>query len=403
MTEMTPLYRLSCVLTRSDQALARRSNDSDRATTHALAVTLVFAFVLASVAWYTFFSTYLTRLQAIALGGFCGALVFLFDQAMVASDWTLSGVLSSGRPPLDYWIKLTARVAVALVLAQATAVGVTMAAFEKAIGARLQQNRVATNAPVLAEYKKAQADFAARTLDPLTSRLRQIDQDRTRAIAADDEARAMRSKARQQAANARIEAGREMTGGLEGYIAGEGPRYQEARRQEEEASLAEAAMGTESEAASAALSRVEAERRDLLRELTEAEARTRERAAELDRAMEADPRYVPARTDPLLQSMALAEIMQDPVTGPATRDSARLWNLLLVTFELMPLLIKVVFSPASVYTVRLITRTRAEAASVATEYGRQLDEIRKGNPRRNLKVVGGTEVEPRTEDEEEPR
>jgi hypothetical protein len=63
--------------------------------------------------------------------------------------------------------------------------------------------------------------------------------------------------------------------------------------------------------------------------------------------------------------------------------------LVLMTLELMFLLIKIVFAPASVYTVRLIARTKAEAATVNAEFERKMQDIQQGRPRRTLRVVGG--------------
>ncbi len=398
MTRKARLFRLSCIITRSDQDLANQSNGFDWATIHATAVVLVSAFVLATVAWYAFFATFMNALPSLALGLFCGLLVFMFDQALAASDWELAGVLATSNPPSQYWFKMAARVAVALLLAQATAVGATMALFHDAIDDRLQQNRVLANVAVQDEYRQAKEELRGRSLDPLTARLKQIDEDRSRALRIDEAARATRAQARDRAASARVEAGRELTGGLDGYIAGAGPRHQEALRQEAEANTAEAAAATEFEQAAATLGRVEQERANLLKELAAAELRHREEAAALDGAMEADARYIPVRNDPLLRYAALAQIKDDPVTGPAARSFSHLMNLVLVTFELMVLLIKVVFAPASVYTVRLIARTRAEAAAVAAEYALTLDKIRDDTKRPGLRIVGGTEVDMTSEE-----
>jgi len=391
---ITSLLRAACVITRSDAGLAAQSNGFDKATIHASAVALILAFVVATLAWSAFFASFLSLPAAITLGTLSGILVFVFDQALGASDWELAGVLATAKASSAYWLKVGLRIGVALLLAQATAVGATLALFRDAIDNRLQSNRLESNAPVQEEYARAKADLASRLIEPATTRLKQVDEDRARAIRAEEEARAVRLRARQQAASARVEAGREITGGLDGYIRGDGPRHKEALRQEQEADHAEADAAAEFAAAGSTLSRIEHERVEVLKEMAAAEGRMREQSAALDRSLEADARYVPHRNDPLLRYMALHQIKSDPVTGPPARSFSLLMNLVLVTFELMFLLIKMVFAPASVYTVRLIARTRAEAATVAVEYGRTLDGLRQNPHRPSLRVVGGTEAQP---------
>jgi hypothetical protein len=76
-------------------------------------------------------------------------------------------------------------------------------------------------------------------------------------------------------------------------------------------------------------------------------------------------------------------------------------NMLLVTLELIFLAIKIVFAPASVYQVRLIARTKLEAAGVSARFARGMDENNRNRPRGGLRVVGGANEEANRPQQEE--
>ena len=102
-----------------------------------------------------------------------------------------------------------------------------------------------------------------------------------------------------------------------------------------------------------------------------------------------DPRWVPQRNDPLLRYIALYDIQRNPDTGAAATEFRRLMMLVLLTLELSFLFVKVACAPASVYMVRLIARTKRDAARVSAEFARDLDEIKRDRPRGSLRVIGG--------------
>jgi hypothetical protein len=102
-----------------------------------------------------------------------------------------------------------------------------------------------------------------------------------------------------------------------------------------------------------------------------------------------DPRRIAKRDDPLLRYTALQELKQDAVYGQAVEQFDWLAKIVLVTFELMFLLIKVVFAPSSVYLVRLIAQTKLEAAKVAAELEAELSDINRKRRRPDLHVVSG--------------
>jgi hypothetical protein len=112
---------------------------------------------------------------------------------------------------------------------------------------------------------------------------------------------------------------------------------------------------------------------------------------ELEKEKLHDPRWVAKYDDPLLRYIALQELKQDPVYGQAVQQFDWLAKIVLIAFELMFLLIKIVFAPSSVYLVRLIAQTKREAAIVLTELEAELSNINSKRRQPDLRVVSSNE------------
>lgn len=391
------LLKMACGIARADLDLACESNRFDRMTIISNAVLLLILGVVAFVAWTAFWSSFLPLEAAIPLGLLVGSLVLLIDQAISASDWELAGVLRTAPRGKEYWFKVIARALIAFLLALATATGATLWMFSDTIEARLQAERTAKNAPVEAEYARLKAELKTRLIKPLLSELEAKQRERDALQIQIEQELTERDQAYRRASKARIEAGREIDGGLPGYVKGDGPRYREAKRQEAEAmALAKKA----SEDVHTSQSRMEAAEKSIAQfnsTLVTKEDEYRSRALELDNQKMLDPRWSPLRNDPLMRYMALRSIQRDPDVGQAATEFGLMMTLVLLTLELSFLFIKVACSPASVYVVRLIARAKREAALVSAEYARTVNDINRGRPRGNLRVVGGEPDQPEGE------
>ncbi|SDH02332.1 DUF4407 domain-containing protein [Propionivibrio dicarboxylicus] len=385
------LLYVACCVARADYDLANQSNRFDRNTIIANALMLLALAILATVAWSAFFASFLPIFAAVPLGVLIGAFIFIFDQAISASDWGLVGVLDTADGVRDnqYWFKAVFRVVVSVVLSQATATGVLLWLYGHAIDAHLQLDRSNKNAPLEAEYAHRKSEFKSRLIDPLTIEIGARQSERAALQRQVEETLAERSTANRRAAQARVEAGRQSDGGLKGYVRGEGPKYREAHRQEIEAAKAAEIASADVQAWQARMSALEQEIARLTGALDQKQSEFRTFVLETDAQKRLDTRWAPERNDPLMRIMALQDVFNDPTYGKTANQFRWLTVVSLLVLELGFLIIKIAFSPPSVYTVRLIARTKYEAATVQAEYARQLEALYRSQPRGGLRVVGG--------------
>lgn len=374
---------IACWITHSDVDCAKESRPFDQMTIILNAISLVLAGVLALVAWGAFFWQFNPAWVALPLAGLMAAVIFRLDQSMASSDWQLAGVLRQGPLPSAWYWKVGARVLVAWLLAYGTALGTMLALFSDAITNHIQEERAMANIPVETEYAALKDDVRKRSVTPIEAELVALNQQRAQ-LQSNVQANLNRQdEVIGRASTARIEADREKVGGRvagQQYIPGEGPRWAEAQRQQREADRL-------SDAAASLLASLSTQLKDLQTRLDDKSAELRQANQSYERQrqdLEAqklrDPRYIPVRDDPLMRFMALEAMKANPTTGPAVSHISWIAQVLLLTLELAFLLVKVIFAPASVYTVRLITKTKLEAAGVAGGYGADRDELRRQRP-----------------------
>ncbi len=383
------LLNLCCWITRADSELAAQSNAFDRMTIIANALALLLVTSVAGVAWTAFWSSFLSGALPIALGMLCAALIFVFDQAVGASDWEVAGVLRTDER-LSPWIaaKVGLRLVMALLLSVATATGVTLWLFGSTIDNHLQAQRVQRNAPIEQDYTAQKERLESRLLAPLEAEIETVAGSRTQAAAQAQAAMQLRDQAADHAAQARIEAGRQADG-YGGRKKGKGRDYWDAIRLQSEAERLLQRAEDDLAQANARVADLDRRYADLTAQLETRTRQSRQEVVALDLAKEQDPRWVPLRNDPLMRYIALTELKADAARGPAVSSFNWMMTVVLVTFEMMFILVKMVFAPASVYTWRLIARTRSEAAQVSVEYEAKVHDIRRARARPNLRVVGG--------------
>lgn len=383
-----------CLVTLSDPELMAQSNQLDRMSMVGHACMLLLVTMTAVLAWSAFWASFLPIYGAVPLGLLVGALIFGFDQAVGASDWELAGILRNESYKLNWWGKLLLRVAVSFLLAQATAVGVTLWLYGSAIDNHLQEKRAEKNAPLEIEYAGYKSALKNTSIMPIEAELKALQLERETLTANIQSSVATRAAAQQRASSARIEADREDKGGLAGYKKGRGPLFEEARRQEDEAIRIRDSAVSDEALIQARIDAVTRRIDQLRSDMGLAKSAFDNRVTQLNSEKLRDPRWVADKTDPLLRYEALQAIKNSQERGQAATEFNRLMTTVLMTLELMFLLVKMVFNQASVYSVRLIARTKREAAEVSADYARSVDTIHRNRPRGNLRVVGGQPQDP---------
>lgn len=375
------LLKIACTITGADPVLVAECDgvtDRRRVMRHAAA--LIFTFAVAACLWAGVLSMMLPKWGAVVGGLVVGAVIYLLDLSISTADWDLKGVLAE---PLNLsmkscsrifgrWVKIIIRLCLALVLAMITGTYVTLFVFKDTIENRLFERRMAFNSPIEAAYQDATQTLRADVMSPaLADRKATIDE-RANLQRRVEESRTTLVEAEQQATVARIEMHRELSG-LDGRAKGPGAKYREAELR-----------------LMAASSRVERAQQDLDRDLErlediealisgldarvrEAEKHFQERATALK--LERDSKLRPEKTDFLMQFEALKEIETE---GTGVMFISYLTKSGLVIFEMFFFLV-FLNDHASVYTYRLIARTRLEAKRVDMEFARAWQKLDDGS------------------------
>jgi hypothetical protein len=379
----------SCYITRSDPNLCAKSNLFDQITIAANAIAILTLAVLSTLAWTVFFASFLPTWQALPLGFLCALIIVQVEAAMAASDWELVGVLRTGRPSAAYWFRITLRMFIAWFLAQATAVGVMLNLYSGAIQNHLQNKLTAKNAPVEKEYATRRDQLRSRFIGSLDKELEAAQKARLDSEEALRNLQVKKDNAQDRSGAAYIEAGREFDG-LD-RPKGPGERYKDANRQRDVAERLKASTEEEIKRERASLKRLNRRIKKLNEQKGGQVIALQAAEKKLERKKLQDPRWVAKYDDPLLRYIALQELKRDPVYGQAVEQFDWLAKIVLIAFELMFLLIKIVFAPSSVYLVRLIAQTKLEAAIVLAELEAELSNINSKRRQPDLRVVSSNE------------
>jgi Domain of unknown function (DUF4407) len=381
--------RLSCYITRSDPNLCAKSNLFDQITIAANAIAILTLAVLSTLAWTVFFASFLLTWQALPLGFLCALIIVQVEAAMAASDWELAGVLRHKPPGIPYWFRITLRLLIALLLAQATAVGVTLNLYSGAIQNHLQNQRTAKNAPVESDYASRRDELRSRFIGSIDGELGAAQKARESSEEALRQLQVKKDDAQDRSGAAYIEAGRE-DDGLD-RPEGRGDRYRDANRQRDVAEGLKASTTEEIKRERASLKRLNRRIKKLLEQKKVQGIELQKAEKELEKEKLHDPRLIAKRDDPLLRYIALQELKQDARYGQAIEQFDWLAKIVLVTFELMFLLIKIVFKPPDGYLVRLIAQTMREAARELVDLEAELGNLNRKRKKPDLRVVSSNE------------
>jgi hypothetical protein len=356
---------LSCYITRSDPNLCEKSNLFDQITIAANALAILTLAVLSTLAWTVFFQSFLPTWQALPLGLLCALIIVQVEAAMAASDWELAGVPRTGRPSAAYWFRITLRMFIAWVLAQVTAVGVTLNLYSGAIQTHLQQKQTAQNTPVETEYATRRNEIRSRIIGSVERELDAAQTARDRSEEALRQLQVKKDNAQTLSGTAYIEEGREERG-LD-RPRGKGARYDDAKRHRDVAEGLKKSTTKEIKRERASLKLLNSRIKKLLKQKRAQAIALKKAEKALEKEKLQDPRWIAKYDDPLLRYTALQELKRDAIYGQAVEQFDWLAKIVLIAFELMFLLIKIVFQPPSVYLVRLIAQTEREAATVLEE------------------------------------
>ena len=387
--------RVACAISGADHDLAQQSNRRDRELIVAEAVALLLVGVFVTLAWSVTLGIFMHPVLALACAAVVGGSIFMLDRAIVMSDWRLAGVLAITRSPAEKrkaFGQLLARIGVAMVLALGTSFGLTLKMFEGRIVSGLQQQRTEANAPLMALLASRSEQVERQLVGSLDSDIDALRAQFEAAFQRQQDSDTRRNELLLSVREARLNADRERVGDMRGSPRGEGPRYREFRRLEAAANELAADASRTVEAAIALQETLKVEIDAKQQALVAAREQLAGELQMLRDEIERDPRWVPERSDVLSRYSMLHRLKDDPLDGMATVLLSLGCMALLITLELVVLIMKIFFTPASVYKLRLILETRLEAARAKLQYDQDLAALRGGPQRAVLRLVGHDEV-----------
>uniref|UniRef100_Q07ID9 DUF4407 domain-containing protein n=1 Tax=Rhodopseudomonas palustris (strain BisA53) TaxID=316055 RepID=Q07ID9_RHOP5 len=435
---------------------------TDRIWAAHLGVSLCLSFIV--VFGVTFHATgYMiadVRMQ-IATALVIATVVFMFDRALYQSDWFYQGLLRRSEDgiesdlslPKTLWrlLRISVRLAISFGLAWVIATFLELAIFSDTISERIEQDRIAANAPIarkveqfdaqlVGEIERRRANLetmetalrndvaAVPVLDPSVNlRTDELEQ-RIKALEADEAG--LRAELREiekgvlkyMAEEAAEETGQKISETNSGK-SGIGPRYQFARRQRESLELQRdarqgdiaqlrakrdelrAAQSTIVADASVVreqqIAGIKAKRESMQRQIDDARADINRLEARKDASVEAFRREVmaashfqaKAKNDPLSRMTAYQELKMDAKDGATIVLFSWMTKLFVIFLEVVPVLAKMFFAPPSVYAARVQARVSGDRLGAQLPKGRPL-EVRQPQAAPRVSVTPGAPARP---------
>ena len=373
-----PMLRFCCVITSADPVIMGQCNQVDRRRIVRHALALICTFIMAAVLWSAVLSEMLPFWGAIVGGLFAGLIIYLLDLSISTSDWELKGVLresifasfSSFNRAMVRLGKLLLRLGLAITLAFVTGTYVTLYWFSETLEEKIHQERIAINQPVEEEFRTQREQLRNELIAPIKRDLDAAMTERSNLQGLLLTSQNALAEAENTATQARLDMHREETG-LE-RTAGRGPRYHDAKIRFEEANRQAARAEQDIKRTSSRLGEIEKRIDSLNTRIDDAAKVFDARVAIL--AQERDVKLMSERTDFLMKFTALKDLRADINYGTSVSYIAILTKATIIIFELI-FILTLMNDHASIYTLRMIGRTRLEAKQVDTEFSQALSKI----------------------------
>ena len=384
-------WKVICFLTRTDLDVLAECKGFDRITVAWTAIALLLAFILHTVLWSNVALLLVTvPVLAVLTGVLIATLICTLEAAMAASDWSLAGVLR--QPGFDWhraWL-VAVRFLVAFLLSYATAFAFELYLHGPELLHQQEVERRTANAPLIEEAKREKARLHGELVQPVERALAQAEADRTALRVLAEQAARDEQSASARANVAALEAHAEYNG-LD-RLKGPGPRYKDAVLREQQARAEAAGSRQRAVEARQIFSKLDRQVETLRVDLKRASDELAAKSLEIDARIARDDRYELRRDSLLSRKIALNKIYRDREVGDAADEIHLTTQGTLICFELILLMVKILFQPASCYTVRLIAGTRLEAARINEELARELAALRTWRERMHVSVDNGTDA-----------
>lgn len=368
------LLSFACALTLQRYDLASRSNAMDRAYIFRDAILLTIMFVWQWFAWSFVASIVIDhQLYAVTIALLVASVLIMLDLAIGGTCFENSGFLSEESNAAGKFKKIIPRVIITLPSSAVTSIAVILVLFEGAIAEKLQLDRAIANQPVINEYRQRIDELESQILQPHKQSVRlshgAVQEARDHVTQEIENLSSIRARRDQLA----LEASCELSGSRPGctkdrYIPQEGPAYHELVRQvaveDERINRAEERINllrSEEQRRLASLAKAQEERDAALTAFKEEEAK-------LINAQELDPRWIPERDDLLIRFQSLLKLIKDSEDGVGILLLSMLAWSVLMAIELSYVLVKLIYAPASCYTIRARHAAEVEARGIPAEF-----------------------------------
>lgn len=384
-------WEVTCFFTRTDLDVLAESNRFDRNHVIWTAIALLLAFVIHTALWTNVASLLVANgTSALLAGVMIASLICTLEAAMAASDWSLAGVLRQAGFDRSRAALIGGRILVAIILSYATSLAFGLWLHGPELIHRQEAERRAANAPLIEEARREKARLHGELVQPVERALAQAEAERAALrLVAEQSSREERA-AGASAERAALEAQAEYNG-LDRRLKGPGPRYKDAMLREQQARAETAGAHQREVQARQASLKLDRQVETLRIDLKDVSGRFAAKSLEIDARITSNDRYELRRDSLLSRLIGMGKIYRDPEAGDAAFHLHYVTQITLICFELILLMVKIVFAPASCYQVRIIARTRLEAARINEALARELAALHAG--RGGLHVTANHEAD----------
>lgn len=386
------LTKVICFMTLTDPTVLKECPQLDRLTVYYTFFSLILQFALAAglmsyALTIVIPEQYTALIYALAL--LIAAIIYVFEVRMISSDWTLSGILRSRKTPFS--ASQTGRLTVRLVLSLIFAIGlysvpIELKLQEGPINNWLLDKQRISNQPIFATLNKQVNELLTEI---------QSAQENVNCLKADRQALIQQRKelsqeisAKEQQVNNRAYEAEAQEHGFGNRKEGKRKLYREAKFLEDQYKKEKSKMEDDSNTLTKQITKLD-EQIKIADGIVESKRSGLTKFRDkIDEKAQKKVGYIPFHDDLLARYIALSELSEDPKVGQAVNEFGWVIRAVLVSIELLPLLLKVFFSPASIYHVKLSQRTMLIAAQVRYNMETELLKMRGiKQPDRNLVML----------------